>query len=148
MVSICFPMISTQETPKIHFESPERKCFTLRIRGFSGMDPGLPKMVIPGKRFLRVSSRFPLLGNRFFARERYSFYSCLNQRLTFNDIVNSETFEFYYHCIYHWRIQRGGWGLSGYRKKTKSRKQEKKKDRNRFHLFYFHIYLIVCLYTL
>ena len=139
MVSICFPMISTQETPKIHFESPERKCFTLRIRGFSGMDPGLPKMVIPGKllmsRFLRVSSRFPLLGNRFFARERYSFYSCLNQRLTFNDIVNSETFEFYYHCTYHWRIQRGGWGLSGYRKKLKV--ENKKRKRIETDIIYF-----------
>ena len=116
MFSTCFPMISTRETRKIHVESPERKCLTLRIRGFPGMDPGLPKTEIPGKlrmsRFLRVSSRFTLLGNRFFARERYSFYSSLNQRLTFNDIVNSETFEFYYN---HWRIQRGGgWGLSGY----------------------------------
>ena len=118
MFSTCFPMISTRETRKIHVESPERKCLTLRIRGFPGMDPGLPKTEIPGKllvsRFLRVSSRFTLLGNRFFARERYSFYSSLNQRLsnTFNDIVNSETFEFYSN---YWRIQRDGWGLSGYR---------------------------------
>lgn len=116
MFSTCFPMISTRGNSKNPRGIPRKEMSYAPDSRIPWHGSRLPKTEIPGKilmsRFLRVSSRFTLLGNRYFARERYSFYGSLNQRLTFNDIVNSETFEFYYN---HWRIQRGGWGLSGYR---------------------------------